>query len=723
MNDTNINPQDVIFALDIGTRSVIGTVGTVRDKKFHIVAEYCIEHEERAMIDGQIHDIGLVANAVNNVKKQLEEKLNMKMESVSIAAAGRFLRTMVSKAQLKIDYDKEIDKDTIRSLELTAVKGAEEKVNEQREGKLYCVGYSVKNYYLNGYIINNLLSHKGENIEAEVIATFLPRSVVDSLYSVMEKVGLQVASMTLEPIAAMEAAIPQNLRLLNLALVDVGAGTSDIAISSKDTISAYGMVPLAGDEVTEAIAQNYLVDFNTAEYIKRQCSTNEKLVYKDVLGLENELNSEDVVKFITPTVKKIAEEIGSKIIELNGDKSPNAIFIVGGGAHTPRLKEFLADKLNILPQRIAIKGRDAVTECVCEDNSLGSTGVTVLGIALVSIRRLGHDFIDVILNDKVISLFNSHKHTVMDVMMQGGMNPKVLIGKNGRNIRFTLNGIKRVAFGTLASAAEIMLNGNKSNIDEEVKEGDNVEIKYARDGNDASPSVLDYVKRLYSISFFVNDIIENLEPIALINGEKVDLNEKIKENDEVEILFPETLAQYKKYVAENSEEYKYYLNGTEISDGYKIEEGDRIYSIKNDEAGKDEVMEEVVQQKEIETSEESIDTVENKTTIESENSELEAAFDSEKNEEKVEALEENKEIKQDDELLKKEKLEDEIEVVVNGKNVFLQGKKEYVFIDIFNFIDFDLTMPKGKLYLRLNQKDAGYYDKLSSGDIIEIGWE
>ncbi|EET85088.1 FtsA-related protein [Clostridium carboxidivorans P7] len=656
MNDTNINPQDVIFALDIGTRSVIGTAGTVRDKKFHIVAEYCIEHEERAMIDGQIHDIGLVANAVNNVKKQLEEKLNMKMESVSIAAAGRFLRTMVSKAQLKIDYDKEIDKDTVRSLELTAVKSAEEKINEQREGKLYCVGYSVKNYYLNGYIINNLLSHKGENIEAEVIATFLPRSVVDSLYSVMEKVGLQVASMTLEPIAAMEAAIPQNLRLLNLALVDVGAGTSDIAISSKDTISAYGMVPLAGDEVTEVIAQNYLVDFNTAEYIKRQCSTNDKLVYKDVLGLENELNSEDVVKFITPTVKKIADEIGSKIIELNGDKSPNAIFIVGGGAHTPKLKEFLADKLNILPQRIAIKGRDAVTECVCEDNSLGSTGVTVLGIALVSIRRLGHDFIDVILNDKVISLFNSHRHTVMDVMMQGGMNPKVLIGRNGKNIRFTLNGIKRVAFGTLASPAEIMLNGNKSNIDEDVKEGDKVEIKYARDGNDSAPSALDYVKRLYSISFFVNDIIENLEPIALINGEKVDLNEKIKENDEVEILFPETLTQYKKYVSENSEEYKYYLNGTEISDDYKIEEGDRIYSIKNDEAEKDEVIEEVVEQKEIETSEESVDTVENKTTVENETSEVEAALDSEKSEEKVEALEENKETKQDEELLKKEKI-------------------------------------------------------------------
>ena len=90
MDNININTQDVIFALDIGTRSVIGTAGIVKDKKFHVVAEYSIEHEERSMIDGQIHDIGLVAAAVNNVKKKLEESLNMKMEKVAIAAAGRF---------------------------------------------------------------------------------------------------------------------------------------------------------------------------------------------------------------------------------------------------------------------------------------------------------------------------------------------------------------------------------------------------------------------------------------------------------------------------------------------------------------------------------------------------------------------------------------------------------------------------------------------------------
>ncbi|MBO1690598.1 cell division protein FtsA, partial [Akkermansia sp. GGCC_0220] len=74
----------------------------------------------------------------------------------------------------------------------------------------------------------------------------------------------------------------------------VGAGTSDIAISSNNTISAYGMVSKAGDEVTEIIAKNYLVDFDTAEIIKKRCSSEEKIKYKDVIGIENEISGEEV---------------------------------------------------------------------------------------------------------------------------------------------------------------------------------------------------------------------------------------------------------------------------------------------------------------------------------------------------------------------------------------------------------------------------------------------
>src|SRR3712207_869928 len=142
MLDTNIHSQDVIFALDIGTRSVIGTVGVVKDKKFYVLGEVYEEHEERAMIDGQIHNIELVAHTVGKIKRQLEDKLNIKLSNVAIAAAGRFLKTNTVSYKLDIDYNRKIDKDLVRTLELTAVKKAEEEINNKTKGKLYCVGRS-----------------------------------------------------------------------------------------------------------------------------------------------------------------------------------------------------------------------------------------------------------------------------------------------------------------------------------------------------------------------------------------------------------------------------------------------------------------------------------------------------------------------------------------------------------------------------------------------------
>ncbi|MGE5628824.1 MAG: cell division protein FtsA [Solirubrobacterales bacterium] len=644
-----------IFALDIGTRSIIGTVGAVRDKKFNVIAESMLEHEERAMKDGQIHDINLVAATIKKVIADIEKQIGIRPEKVSIAAAGRFLKTVTVRAELKIDSDREIDKDIIRSLELTALKNAENLINESSVGDLYCVGYSVKNFYLNGYSISSLLSHKGEQIEAEIIATFLPRSVVNSLYTVMDIVGLQVINLTLEPIAAMEAAIPNNLRLLNLALIDIGAGTSDIAISSKDTICAYGMVPLAGDEITEAIAQNYVVDFNTAESMKKQCSIKDTVEYTDILGFQNSIPSSELIDYIEPQVKMIADEVCLKIKELNGDKSPSAVFLVGGGAYTPKLREFVALNLNIPINRVGIRGRDEVQECICQDNSLGSIGVTVLGIALNAIKNSGNDFMDVVLNGNVVSLFNSHKNTVMDAMVQGGINPKVLIGRNGKNKKFYVNGIKRVAFGLFSENAVVTINGHEASIDSEVKEGDNIVIHYAKDGKDAEPKIKDFVVNFNSVSFYLNGEIKYLEPICSINGIKAEMDSQINEEDSVTIIYPETLRDYITNIEEEIQGAEYFIGDKPISYDYTIKEGDLIDSISKE-----------------------TEDVSSKPFI----------------------------------IIK-----------FNGMELILSGKEEYVFVDVFNYTDFDLMIPKGKLVLLLNGNPAGYYDKIQAGDDIQVYWQ
>ena len=86
--------ENVVFGLDIGTRSVVGTVGYMMDDKFYVVAQHMQAHETRAMLDGQIHDIGKVSGTIRAIKQALENDTGIELTDVCIAAAGRVLRTV-----------------------------------------------------------------------------------------------------------------------------------------------------------------------------------------------------------------------------------------------------------------------------------------------------------------------------------------------------------------------------------------------------------------------------------------------------------------------------------------------------------------------------------------------------------------------------------------------------------------------------------------------------
>ena len=212
------------------------------------------------------------------------------LKEVYIAAAGRVLRTLEADSEAPIPQGQVVTGDFVSRLELAAIQKAYGQLmaqEDQQEQSYFCVGHAPKHYYLDGYEMASILEHQGNLARAELIVTFLPKAVVESLYATMARCGLQVAGLTLEPIAAMNAIIPGDIRKLNLALCDIGAGTSDIALCDKGSVTAYTMATVAGDEITEAIMQELLVDFETAERLKMRLSQSRegRLTYEDVLGV------------------------------------------------------------------------------------------------------------------------------------------------------------------------------------------------------------------------------------------------------------------------------------------------------------------------------------------------------------------------------------------------------------------------------------------------------
>jgi len=257
-----MNPD--VLALDIGTRKVMGIVGSVSGGEFHVVDVETREHSSRPMLDGQVHSIEAVAQNVKAIKTALEKRLGRTFRTAGVAVAGRNLLTHKMRVEHETDTAEEITADMVRSLELEAIAAI---MADAGKGltDFYCVGYSPVYYELDGDRLQDLVGHTARKIGVEVIATFLPRIVLDSLFAVLKRADLEPVNITLEPIAAINAIVPVEMRRLNIVLVDIGAGTSDLALSKDGVVCAYGMVPEAGDEITECICGQFVVDFKVGE--------------------------------------------------------------------------------------------------------------------------------------------------------------------------------------------------------------------------------------------------------------------------------------------------------------------------------------------------------------------------------------------------------------------------------------------------------------------------
>ncbi|HOV42969.1 MAG TPA: cell division FtsA domain-containing protein, partial [Syntrophothermus lipocalidus] len=496
-----------------------------------------IEHETRAMYDGQIHDVEAVAAVINRIKKELEDELKMQLNQAAVAAAGRALRTATGEVERQRDYFQEFTREEVHALELEAVQEAQIKIasaeGEEGEEGYFCVGYSVINYYLEGQVIGSLVGQVGSEVRVKVIATFLPRVVVDSLLSALRKAGLEMYSLTLEPIAAMSVAIPPRMRLLNLALVDVGAGTSDIAVVKKGTITAYGMVPIGGDEVTERIAEEYLLDFNTAENVKCRLGENEKIKFEDVLGNSIEVQTSEAIEVIRIVVRELAVRVAREILVLN-QKAPDAVICVGGGSLTPRFLQELADCLELPANRVGIRTREAVKEIQGEFPSLqGPQGVTPLGIGFKALEGKPLPFMRVVVNQREVPVWGLKETTVATALLSAGISLQQLYGKPGLGLTVDVNGVVKVIKGGLGTSPVIKVDGKQATLDTVVHDGAVIDYVKGQDGSDAQCTVRDIVKDAGG-EVYVNGQKVNILPTISMNGQAAALDDPVPDRAKIQ---------------------------------------------------------------------------------------------------------------------------------------------------------------------------------------------
>ena len=727
MAERKKNPGQLVFGLDIGTRSVVGTVGYRTGETFHVVAQCERQHDTRSMLDGQIHDIERVGRTIKEVKEELEAIIGKKLHEVCIAAAGRVLKTINSSATLDFTEETTIDAEHVYTLEMLGVEKAYEdfQAANNTDMKFYCVGYTVVKYYMNGYAISTLERHKANNISVDLIATFLPDDVVDGLYKAVEIADLEVANLTLEPIAAMTAAIPQMYMMLNIALVDVGAGTSDISITKDGSIIAYGMIPKAGDELTEVIAKSLLVDFNEAEHIKIDSGKKAPIKFTDIMGLEHKVEPKEVHKMAQPVIADITKDISDKIKELNGDRPVSAVFVVGGGGKITGFTEALAKEMGIMAERVALRGEEVLKEVDYQFSGakLDSAYVTPIGICL-NFYDQKNNFIFVTFNEKRVKLYDNGHLTIADAAMQAGFPNEGLFPKRGPELNFFVNGKPHVVRGQIGEGAVVKLNGKEVSLTSPIVAGDRITVEESTEGEAATASIGSLLEYGSTISVIVNDKKIELPKFAEVNGNLQSEFYDIQNNDDIKMLNYYTVSQIIEFmdVILNPDMNIYVNNKKADKDTLCYDNFSVIWTMEDLNLSD-------VSDEEVETAKASInqkapakkiETYEDAVEAESiENSEY--ADDGTLDEEYVEYKQQKEEQKRREE----EANYQTVTVFVNGDPVTMNNKPGYVFVDIFEYIDFDLkNRPKGKgIVTELNSKKAVFSEPLKDGDFLDIRWE
>ncbi|MCR5345363.1 MAG: rod shape-determining protein [Lachnospiraceae bacterium] len=694
MGTVDYQGNELVFGLDIGTRNVVGTVGYKDEDDFYVVAHCNLEHETRSMIDGQIHDIGRVGKTIGRVKEELESQVGTKLDEVCIAAAGRVLKTEEVHVDLEFPEERVIEKEDVHNLDLLGVEKAQKKLNEENDTKFkfYCVGYSVVRYYYNDDQFSNLVGHKATKISEDIIATFLPEDVVDGLYSAVGAADLKVANLTLEPIAAIGVAIPETYRLLNIALVDVGAGTSDISITRDGSIIAYGMIPHAGDELTEIIVQHYLVDFKTAEHIKLTSTTEEQVTFKDIMLMEHTVPSKEVWKLLSDTVDKIAKEVAKKIIELNGGKTVSACFVVGGGGKVHGFTEQLSKHLKVAKERVALRGEEVMQRVHYTDESIQKDPllVTPIGICL-NYYDQKNNFIYLRFNGERIKLYDNNKLTVMDAALTADFPTDKLFPRRGTEINYFVNDKPRIARGDAGEAAIVRMNGKEVSLSTPIQANVEIEIIPSTEGDTAVFTIADIKEYTYEdIAFYVNGKTVTCPKFVEVNGILEPPTYEIKEGDRIELRPYYTVEQLIKFLdVEVDTSEPIYVNNVEESLQALCYENFAInWTTYNGSTPLSEELKRVDEESGEVLNEDILPSFVNEEPVEVKNTER------------------------------------TIKIYVNGDEVILSGRSEYMYADIFDAIHFNTNEARGRMVVtELNGRKAGYAETLHDGDRAEVYWK
>lgn len=348
--------KDLLVGLDIGTSKIVALVAQIKPEDDQLEVIGIGEAASRGLKRGVVVNIESTVNAINMALSEAELMADCKIHEVFTGIAGSHIRGINSHGMVAIK-DKEVTQaDMDRVIETASA------VNIPTDHQVLHI--LSQEYVIDGQEdVKEPLGMSGVRLEVRVHIVTGAVSAIQNVSKCVRRCGLNMGDVILQPLASSYAVLSEDEKALGVCLIDIGGGTTDIAVFIDGALRHTAVIPIAGDQITNDIAMALRTPTKDAEDIKiahgcalRQLTDPQQMIEVPGVGERGirKMSKHTLAEVIEPRVEELYSLVQAELRRSGfEERLSSGIVITGGSALMKGMME-LGEEIFHLPVRVGV---------------------------------------------------------------------------------------------------------------------------------------------------------------------------------------------------------------------------------------------------------------------------------------------------------------------------------------------------------------------------------
>jgi cell division protein FtsA len=373
--------KNLIIGLDIGTSKVVAIVAELMaDGSMNVIG--LGQHVSRGLKKGVVINIDSTVNAIQRAIEEAELMADCTIKNVFTGIAGSHVQSINARGMVKIKDAEVTQADVARVIETAQAIALP---SDQQ-----ILHILTQEYIIDGQEdVREPLGMSGMKLEVKVHIVTGAVAAAQNIVKSIKRCGLEVTDLILQPLASSEAVLTEDEKELGVCLVDIGGGTTDIAVFKQGAIRHTAVIPIAGDQITNDVAVALRTPTQSAEdiKIKHGCALRQLADPREVVEVQGtdgresrQLSVQTLAEVIEPRVVELYEFVLAELRRSGLEEMiASGIVITGGSAMMKGMVE-LGEEIFHMPVRMGLpRYVGGLSEVVSNPRYATGVGLLLIG--------------------------------------------------------------------------------------------------------------------------------------------------------------------------------------------------------------------------------------------------------------------------------------------------------------------------------------------------------